>query len=476
MKVLEGGYLAHVYAGRALPDNDLSHLLMLDELPQWGEGARDQLKWIDSIPLEYPASGIGDFREPCLQVLDAAGQSACDIRYKSHVIKKGKPSLPGLPATFALDDEAQTLEILCEDAHLGLEIVLRFTAFEELSVIAKSVDVKSMKAPVTLWRILSSCLDLDNSDYDLITLTGAWGRERRPNRHALHAGKQSVDSIRGESSHQCNPFIALAEHAATEDFGEAFGFSFVYSGNFIATAEVAPTGGTRILMGINPYDFSRLLEPGESFAAPEVLIGFSSEGLGGLSRTYHDLMRKHLLRGRYKDKRRPVLINNWEGTYFDFDEEKLLAIARESSKLGIEMLVMDDGWFGKRNDDNTSLGDWHVNEGKLKGGLKHLVDEVNNLGMKFGIWFEPEMVSPNSELYKAHPDWCLHAKGRGCSRSRNQLVLDFSRDDVRNHIYAMMKDVLSSANIGYTAFHQMFLFWSLIIHRSLYNQAPKKVI
>lgn len=451
LAVLEDGYVCHVYYGKKIKDSDLTYLLRLDENPFTPKtNERDKSSIMDALPLEYPCHGIGDYREPCLMILDKDGMSACDIRYKSHKIYEGKPKLEGLPATFAKKSEASTLELICIDEHTGLEVTLVYTVFHDINVITRSVKLKNSSTDdVNIRRVLSVCVDFDTDSYDFITLNGSWGRERFIERSKLHHGKQGIDSIRGKSSHQNNPFMALVSHNADEDTGEAYGFNFVYSGNFIAEAEVTQHKKTRAVMGINHYDFNWLLESGETFTAPEVIMVYSHDGIGGMSRTFHDLYRNHLIRGEYKDKRRPVLINNWEATYFNFDTEKLIDIAKEASKLGIEMLVMDDGWFGKRDSDNSSLGDWFVNEEKLQGGLKHLTDEVNKLGMKFGIWFEPEMVSPDSELFRAHPDWAIQIKRRYKTQSREQYVLDYSRKDVRDYVYRMMKAVLNSANIEY---------------------------
>lgn len=447
-----GDYLAHVWFGNAVPDDDLSYLLRLDENPFTPEtNDRDRAVYLDTLPFEYPCFGIGDFRECAFKICSHNGTSACDLRYKSHRIFKGKPVLEGLPATFDSEDSpCDTLEIVTEDKPAGLEVTLVYSAFEKLDVITRSVRVKNVGSePCTISRVYSACVDFDTDEYDMITLNGSWARERAVERCRLHHGKQSVDSIRGESSHQYNPFAALCEHKADEDSGEVFGFNFVYSGNFTAGAEVTQHRKTRFVMGINDLDFSWELAPGETFTAPEVVMVHSTSGLGGMSRTFHDLYRQNLIRGEYKDKRRPILINNWEATYFDFNTEKLISIAREASKLGIEMLVMDDGWFGHRSSDNSSLGDWYVNENKLPGGLKYLVDEVNKLGMKFGIWFEPEMISPDSDLYRAHPDWAIQIKGRPLTLCREQYVLDYSRKEVRDYIYSMMQTILDSANIEY---------------------------
>lgn len=290
---------------------------------------------------------------------------------------------------------------------------------------------------------------MDNKDFELLTLHGSWARERHMQRRRVGYGKQGTSSIRGESSHQDHPFMALLTADATEDRGEVYGFHFVYSGNFMAQVECNQFDTVRAVMGIEPTDFSWQLEEQASFTTPEVVMVYSAEGLGKMSRTLHDLYRNHLIRGIYKNKKRPILINNWEATYFDFDTDKLLAIAREASALGIEMLVMDDGWFGTRSSDNCALGDWQVNEEKIKGGLKYLVDEVNKLGMAFGIWFEPEMISPDSDLYRAHPDWAIAVPNREGTLCRNQYVLDLSRKEVRDYVYECLRKVLSSANITY---------------------------
>ena len=455
LAALESGHIAHVYFGKKTEDEDLTYLLRLEQNP-WTlkVNARDAGTFMDSRPFEYPCHGKGDYREPCLMVMDKAGMSTCDLRYVSHKIYAGKPALETegmmMPATFANENEASTLEITCIDKVSGLEAVLVYTAFKDLDVITRNVRLKNTGADaINIRRVLSACVDFEFCNYDMITLNGSWARERCIERAPLHHGKQGVDSVKGESSHQNNPFVALVSHNADEDMGEAYGFNLVYSGNFFAQAEVTQHKHTRFVMGINHFDFNWLLESGAEFTAPEVVMVYSSNGIGAMSRTFHDLYREHLIRGEYKDKRRPILINNWEATYFNFNTEKLIDIAREASKLGIEMLVMDDGWFGHRDSDNSSLGDWFVYEKKINGGLKYLVDEVNKLGMKFGIWFEPEMISPDSELYKAHPEWAIQITGRDMSMSREQYVLDYSNPEVRDYIYGLMKKVLDSANIEY---------------------------
>ena len=312
------------------------------------------------------------------------------------------------------------------------------------------MKVKNLgKDHVYIKKALSASFDMDNDNYDMITLHGSWARERHIDRRPVHMGLQGVVSMRGETSHQEHPFIALLDKKADENTGKVYGLNFIYSGNFVGEVQNSQFDFIRVQMGINPENFSWKLCSGEEFFTPQAVLTFSNCGLNGMSQSFHDLYRDHLIRSPYKNKMRPILINNWEATYFNFDTEKLLDIAREAHKDGIEMLVMDDGWFGKRNFDNSSLGDWTVNEEKIKGGLKHLVDEVNKIGLKFGIWFEPEMISPDSDLYRAHPDWAIQIQGRIPGMSREQLVLDITRKEVRDYAYNSVATILKSANIEY---------------------------
>lgn len=445
----EENFVGHIYYGKTIIDTDMRYLLRAaDTVPT--KNNRDRVSFLDTFPMEFSTHGIGDFRESCLSVKSKSGHSACSLSYVSHSIYQGKPALEALPATFGKEEACTTLELTCEDKALQLRIVLVYTVFEALDAITRSVRVvNNAKEPIYLTKVLSACLDMDNKDFDMLTLYGLWSKERMINRKRITDGKQLISSLRGVSSHQEQPFMAILDQNANEDQGEVYGLNLVYSGNFMAQAEVTQFNMLRTTIGINPVDFSWKLETGETFTAPEVVLVYSSEGIGGMTRTFHDLYRKHLIRGEYKDKKRPILINNWEATYFDFDADKLLSIAKEASKLGIEMLVIDDGWFGTRNDDNCALGDWVVNETKLKGGLKNLANEVNNLGMKLGIWFEPEMVSPDSDLYRAHPDYAIQIPGRVGALARNQLVLDISRKEVRDAVYDSMSKILTQANIEY---------------------------
>ena len=446
------GFLLHMYYGRKLRHTDVDDLCRIDQppyLPSVNE--RERASFMDCAPFEYPVHGLGDYRDDAFSVLNKNGHTATSFSYQKHRIYRGKPGIKGLPATFGAENECTTLEITGTDCANNLEITLVYTVFETVDAIAKSVRIKNCEKSdgIKLTKVLSSCVDFYGDNYDIMFLHGTWARERIIDRKPLGYGKHYVSSLRGESSHQEHPFIGLLSEGANEDCGDVYGFNFVYSGNFIAQAEKSQFDTVRVLMGINPVDFCWNLKAGEEFYAPEVISVYSSQGIGQMSRTFHDLYRKHLIRSKYRDLERPILINNWEATYFDFNTEKLTAIAEQASKLGIEMLVMDDGWFGHRNDDSSSLGDWTVNEEKLNGGLKKLVDGVNKLGMKFGIWMEPEMISPDSDLYRKHPEWAVQIPERKAVMSRAQYVLDLSRPDVVEYIFDQISRILKSANIEY---------------------------
>lgn len=447
------GYLLHYYYGPRLHGTDVSYLARTGEPPYTPDrNGRDKLSFLDSAPFEYPTGGVGDFRTHCLEVCTAAGHNAVEAGYRRHSIRKGKKSLPGLPATFGGEEDCTALTVTLADDVLGLEIDLEYTVFEDLDAITRSVCVRNTgaKEPVVyLTKVLSACLDMDDRDFEMLTLHGSWARERIIQRLSLGKGRQGVFSERGETSHQAQPFLALLSPDATQTGGQVYAMHLVWSGNFEAQAEVDQFDQVRAVMGVGPYHFRWKLAAGESFQAPEVVMVYSRQGLGAMTRTFHDLYRNHLIRGQWKDKRRPVLLNSWEGAYFDFDTEKLLAMARAGAELGMEMLVMDDGWFGDRRDDNRALGDWFVNEKKLPGGLKRLADELNAMGMKFGIWMEPEMVSPDSDLYRAHPDWAIQVPGRRAGLCRNQYVLDLTRREVLEYVWGRIEAILTSANIEY---------------------------
>lgn len=452
MRVAKGRYLAHVYWGKKIKTLDMENAqinrgVCFDAMPD----TQDKSYSLDYVRQEYPTGCQTDYRIPALEAEFADGSRAVELTFDSYVLTKGKPKLKGLPATYAeSDSEADTLEIVLCDKLKSLKVVLMYTAYQELDVITRSVKVINESPDrVRLEKVMSASLDYETSDYDFIELPGSWGRERHIERTPLRSGLQSIESRRGASSHQLNPFFALAQKGANEEYGQVYGFNLVYSGNFTAGAEVDQIFQTRAYIGINGYDFSWLLESGESFQTPEAVLVYSAHGFGEMSRTYHRLYRKRLVRGKYRDAVRPILANNWEATYFDFNEEKILGLAKEAAELGIELLVLDDGWFGKRNSDNCSLGDWYVNKEKLPDGIAQLAKKVNDCGIKFGLWFEPEMVSPDSDLYRAHPDWCIHIPGRERTECRHQLTLDLSREEVCEYIIRTVSGILDEANIGY---------------------------
>ena len=442
-------YVGHVYYGKRLATTDLAYLLRIDEPPFVpSENLREKVSFLDTYPMEYSFGGTGDFRESCITVTTEDGQQGLDLIYAGHRIYQGKEPLRGLPATWGTDSE--TLEITLEDEPTGLQVLLSYSVFEDSDALVRSVKIRNggSKA-VSIDGVLSACLDMDNEDFDVLSLHGSWARERHMERVPLGYGSYVTESMRGESSHQDHPFLALLSKNCTQTDGEVYAMHFIYSGNFLAKAQRCQHDTVRMVMGIHPGNFCWRLEPRELFQAPEVVCVYSDEGLGKMTRTFHDLYRRHLIRSKYLHQTRPVLVNSWEAAYFDFDTEQLLSLARQSAELGIEMFVMDDGWFGQRNSDEGSLGDWIVNEEKLKGGLKYLVDEVHALGMKFGIWFEPEMISPDSKLYRKHPDWALQLKDRHGSLCRAQYVLDLSCPEVVDYVYESVAAILRSANIEY---------------------------
>ncbi|SFD98953.1 alpha-galactosidase [Paenibacillus catalpae] len=452
-QILKQGYPAHIYWGKKVRGLQLDRLLQIQERASFSPNPdQGQLNLsLDALPQEFPSYGASDFRSPAYQVKLPNGSTICELTYDSHAIYSGKKKLEGLPAVYVeSDSEAETLELTLKDDMTGLTAVLSYTVFEDHDAITRSVKfINNGEMTLDLQRALSMSVDFIHDRFEMLQLSGAWARERYVHKRKLEPGMQSVESRRGSSSHMQNPFLALLSEGATEDHGDVYGVNLVYSGSFIAGVEVDQFHSSRLFIGINPFDFNWKLEAGQQFQTPEAVMVFSSEGLGGMSRTYHELYRTRLTRGEFRDKARPILVNNWEATYFNFNADKIEAIATAGKELGIEMFVLDDGWFGKRNADTTSLGDWFVDRNKLPNGLEDLVARVKRLDMQFGLWFEPEMVSPESELYKAHPDWCLHVEGRRRSQGRNQLILDFSRQDVRDYIVKTVSDILSSAPITY---------------------------
>lgn len=453
LTVLENGQIGHIYFGRKLRDREsFAHMMNFRPRPMAVCAFEGNLAFsMEHIKQEYPVYGSGDMRYPAVEILQENGSRISEFLYSGHKIYKGKPELNGLPATYVeQENEADTLELCLEDAVSGTELTLYYTIFEDLPVIARSAKITQKgEQSIVLERAMSMSVDFPDKDFEMIELTGAWARERAVKTRKLEHGVQAVYSMRGCSSHNYNPFLALKRAETTESDGEVYGFSLVYSGNFLAQADVDTYNVTRVTMGIHPNTFSWELKRGESFQTPEAVMVYSDHGLNGMSQTYHTLYRSRLARGYWRDRERPILINNWEATYFNFNEEKIMKIVRTSKELGIELFVLDDGWFGKRDDDTSSLGDWYPDLKKLPEGIAGLAKKVEAEGMKFGLWFEPEMTNKESRLYREHPDWILATPGRKVSVGRNQYVLDFSRDEVVDAIFGQMKKVLTEAPISY---------------------------
>lgn len=453
MKVGEYGFLLHLYYGARVDGETMDYLVRKRDAGfsgNPGDAGMDRTFSHDQLPQEFSSYGVGDYRDNSIAVVNTDGSRAADFRFVSCKTVKGAWKASGMPSLYDDEEKGETLEILLKDSATGLELNLYYVVFEESDIIARSAKITNGgDGKMRLEKMMSVCLDIPNGEWELIHFHGRHAMERMPERIPLMNGIMSVGSRRGTSSHHHNPTVIVCGPDASEDHGECYGLALVYSGNFTAEVEVDQMNSVRALMGINPDSFEFLLAAGESFETPQAIMTYSGEGFAKLSHSFHHIIRHNLCRGKYKLSRRPILINNWEATYFDFNEEKIYNIARQASELGIEMLVLDDGWFGNRNDDNTGLGDWFVNENKIRGGLKKLVERINGLGMKFGIWVEPEMVSEDSDLYRTHPDWALTIPGRKPCRGRNQLVLDMSRRDVRDYIFETISAVLKSANIEY---------------------------
>ncbi|WP_058308809.1 alpha-galactosidase [Gracilibacillus massiliensis] len=451
--VLENQQLGQLYYGKKIRHKDsFQHLLVKGNRPNTPYLKEGDMNFtLEQTKQEYPSYGTTDSREPAFQLLQENGSRITDFQYKEHKIYSGKPKLTGLPATYAESgDQVETLEITLYDALIDVELTLLYSVFEEMDAITRSArfDNKGSEK-VNITRAMSANLDLFDADYEMIQLSGAWARERHVKTRKLETGIQNISTARGTASGHNNPFFALKRPNTTEFQGEVFGFSLVYSGNFLAQVEVDYLDVARVSLGINPFDFNWLLEAKQSFQTPEVVMTYSDQGLNGMSQNFHHLYQKRLARGKWRDQVRPVLTNNWEGTYFEFNEEKIVEMAKQSKELGVELFVLDDGWFGKRDDDTTSLGDWFVDKRKLPNGIKGLAEKVTALDMDFGLWFEPEMVSKVSELYEKHPDWIIHVPNRNHSHGRNQYVLDFSRKEVVDALYEMMSVILRDAPISY---------------------------
>ncbi|WP_062305490.1 alpha-galactosidase [Alicyclobacillus sendaiensis] len=452
MRVRQDGLLEHLYWGARL--NDALDLLRLARASERLDARPAHMRAADvgSLRLEYPAYGTGDHRDPAYEVLQPSGSHASQLVYESHRILPGKPPLPGLPSFYVESDfEADTLEISLVDPAISLRVILSYTVYRDFDLLCRHARFENAGAEVlVLRRALSASVDLDLKHADFVQLSGAWIRERFIERTPVSPGRHEIMSRAGLSGHKHNPFFALAAPGASESSGEVRAFALVYSGNFLGACEMEPMRqSVRAQIGIHPADFSWRLEPGERFVAPEAALVYSDEGFGAMSRTFHRAIRKRLCRGTHRDAVRPVLLNSWEATYFQFDEGDLVEIAEQARDLGVELFVLDDGWFGQRDDDTTSLGDWWPHPRKLPGGLRRLADRIHALGLRFGIWMEPEMVSPKSELYREHPDWCLHVADRPRSERRHQLMLDLTREDVRAFVVDAVSRVIQEGAVDY---------------------------
>ena len=460
MKVDNFGFLLHLYYG-AKVSGEMDYLLTYYDRGFSGnpnDVGNNRTYSMDVLPQEYPTLGTGDYRNSAFVLRNHDESACCDLRYAGYEIREGKYELPGLPAVYAKPEEAQTLEIVLEDAVSKVRVRLLYGVLEDEDIITRSVKITNYGTEyIVVEKASSACLDFITGEYDLLSFYGRHIMERNLQRARIGHGSQSIGSRRGTSSHQYNPAVIVAGKNTTEDIGDCYGMVFVYSGNFLCETEQDQFDQTRILMGLQRDLFNYPLESGETLVVPETILCYSGRGFGDLSMKYHRCIRNHICNGARSRRKsgktgfipRPVLVNSWEAAYFNFTGETIVELAREAAQLGIDMVVMDDGWFGKREDDNSGLGDWQVNEKKLGCSLGELVRRVNEEGVKFGIWIEPEMISEDSDLYREHPDWAMQNPGRNPARGRNQLVLDFSREDVREHIFDQICRVLDQGNIEY---------------------------
>ena len=451
-KASSDGKLLHLYYGKALPESDYSHLVEMHHRPMTTYRQENDLLYsLEHLKQEFPEYGTTDFRHPGISLRQENGSKITNFTYLKHEIIDGKPGLEDLPATYVENNsEAKTLIVTLKDEVTKVEVELLYTIFSELAVITRSARVINRgEQTQAIEQLASLSLDLPDADYDWIQLSGAWGRERAMKERSLQQGIQSIESTRGISSHQHNPFVALKRKTADEFQGEVIGLSFVYSGNFLIQAEVDTWDVTRLQVGMNPFCFEWKLEAGEAFTSPEAVLVYSDQGLNGMSHSFHQLFRKRLARGEWREKDRPVLINNWEATYFDFDEEKLVSIAEKAHDVGVELFVLDDGWFGERNNDFAGLGDWFENKERLPKGIDSLAERIRSLGMKFGLWFEPEMVNKDSELFREHPDWLIHTPNRKENHGRNQFVLNFGVKEVVDNIFLQMSEIIDKSKLDY---------------------------
>ena len=449
LQVLDEGYVVHRYFGKKVrtfsPDNKITYL---DRAFSPNPTSQDRTFSLDTLALEYSSNGLGDFRTSAIEVRNAKG-TALDLRYQGHRIYKGKKELAGLPASFGNEEQVETLEVDLYDQLTEVTVTLTYSLFEEANFLARSALIQTGKQAIQLEKALSLTLDLPHKDFTIHSLTGRYGFEKEWTQTPLTQGRYSVGSIRGASSHSRTPFIALADPATTEDQGDIYSAQLVYSGNFTAFVETTAIQTSRLGIGLNDEHFSWHIEAHSQFQTPEALLSYTDQGFTGLTRDNQGFARQHIARGKWAQKERPILINNWEATYFHFTEDKILELAQSAKEAGIELFVLDDGWFGKRNSDTCSLGDWVENRDKLPSGLAGLGKKINDLGLAFGLWFEPEMVSEDSDLYRAHPDWTIQISGRGHTYSREQLVLDLSKQEVCDYLIEAVSAVLESAPISY---------------------------
>lgn len=446
------GKLLQLYYGKALPEKDYSYLIEMHHRPMTTyRQEHDLLYSLEHLKQEFPEYGTTDFRHPAISLRQQNGSRITDFTYLKHKITDGKPKLNQLPATYVEDNsESKTLIITLKDDLTNVELELSYTIFSDLPIITRSTRVLNKGTQTqAIENIASLSLDLPDANYDWLQLSGAWGRERAIKERALQQGIQSIESTRGISSHQHNPFVALKRKNADEHQGEVIGTAFVYSGNFLIQAEVDTWDVTRLRVGINPFGFEWQLKSNESFTTPEAVLVYSDQGLNGMSQAFHKLFRKRLARGKWRDQERPVLINNWEATYFDFNEDKLVSIAETAHDVGIELFVLDDGWFGERNNDHAGLGDWFVNKQRLPHGIGSLAARIRKIGLKFGLWFEPEMINKDSQLYRERPDWLIHTPQRQDHHGRNQFVLNFSMPAVVDNIFNQMSAIIDESKLDY---------------------------
>lgn len=452
MKADKYGVLKHLWYGEKT-GCDMEYLQSYPDVGFSGniyDAGNDRTYSLDTLPLEYACDGVGDYRVTGAAAVHSDGSCALDLRYKSYRISKGKYSIKGLPAVYADVSESETLEIVLKDKYSDIEVTLRYGVLPKLDIITRCASVaNNTNEPVILTKAASLCLDIPHGEWEWVHFHGRHAMERLTERMPLCHGIQESSSTRGTSSHHQNPTVLLCSPDCTETSGSCIGAALMYSGSFQTKIQLDQMEQVRLVMGINPELFRWELKPSEVFDTPEVIMSYSSNGMEKLSHNFHKVIREHVCRGKYKLAERPVLINNWEATYFDFNEEKILKIAEQAASLGVDMLVLDDGWFGKRDDDCSGLGDWFVSEEKLNGGLGKLAEKIKSLGMKFGLWFEPEMVSEDSDLYRSHPDWAIKIPSRDPVRSRYQLVLDMINPEVRDYLFGAISDILKNADISY---------------------------